>query len=62
MCVSDQRQAWVMKQDGSYAKRDLNEVGIHEKLMMIAKQSVLPIEEKMQSVAMVESDKATDKN
>ena len=51
-----------MKQDGSYAKRDLNEVGIHEKLMMIAKQSVLPIEEKMQSVAMVESDKATDKN
>jgi len=49
LCVNDNRQAWVMKPDGSYSKRDLNEIGTHERLMQIAKQSVQPLEEKIQS-------------
>lgn len=62
LCVNDQRQAWVMKPDGSYVKRDLNETGIHEKLMQIAKQSVQPLEEKLQTVVVAEGDNVTDKN
>lgn len=45
LCVNDQRQSWVMQSDGKYIKRDLNEVGIHQKLMQIAKQSVQQLEE-----------------
>lgn len=45
LCLNDQRQSWLMQPDGRYIKRDLNQEGVHQKLMQIAKQSVQIIEE-----------------
>ncbi|MCK6596883.1 MAG: polyphosphate kinase 1 [Bdellovibrionaceae bacterium] len=45
LCLTDDRQSWLMQPDGRYKKRDSSESGVQHKLMQIAKHSIIAVEE-----------------
>lgn len=45
LCMKDQRQAWHMAGDGSYSRKNSNDVGLHQILMQIAKSKAKITEE-----------------
>lgn len=49
LCMKEQRQAWHMASDGSYTRKNSNDVGLHQILMQLAKTKAKLSEETSES-------------
>lgn len=53
LCLTDERQAWIMNQDGNYTQKTSFEKGVHEKLIdlyQVRNQPLEEIEEKQENL------------
>ncbi len=45
LCVKEKRQSWQMNTDGSYVRKNINEIGLHQLLMNLTKTRASIVEE-----------------